>query len=287
MMQPSESPCQPLGVVPPTDRDAAVSKGDDDVVVVTGDRDHGERKTLTLLSSDDDNPSIPADLLVVAHDQQDTQVCSSPCPAKLIDCSSIWGTRAHTRTQARNQANLVRTTFSLTDGLTSSACVRSCDCACLPACLPACACISQVAVDLAKTLDKVGDEQAASPQPAFSSPEAVGATRMVPDADDDNTPAEPLEAVAAPEPQNGKTSSSASLSTLENLVYNADEVRVAVGSLDTLPALLCAQHMMCGPSRTDIQKCPHTQSASLTHPTFPPHLAYSICRDIFHARGMT
>jgi hypothetical protein len=132
MMQPSESPCQPLGVVPPTDRDAALSKGDDDVVVVTGDRDHGERKTLTLLSSDDDNTSIPADLLVVAHDQQDTQVCSSPCPAKLIDCSSIWGTRAH---KARTQANLVRTTFSLTDGLTSSACVRSCVCACLPACL--------------------------------------------------------------------------------------------------------------------------------------------------------
>jgi hypothetical protein len=162
------------------------------------------------------------------------------------------------------------------------ACVR----AFVPACLPACACISQVAADLAETLDKVGDEQAASPQRAFSSPEAVGATRMVPDAED-NTPAEPLEAVAAPEPQNGKTSSSASLSTLENLVYNADEVRVAVGSLDTLPALLCAQHMMCGPSRTDIQKCPHTQCASLTHPSFPPHLAYSICRDIFRARGMT
>jgi hypothetical protein len=133
MMQPSESPCQPLGVVLPTDRDAALSKGDDDVVVVTGDRDHGERKTLTLLSSDDDNPSIPADLLVVAHDQQDTQVCSSPCPAKLIDCSSIWGTRTHTRTQARNTTLSGPPSHSQMASLLLPACVR----AFVPACLPA------------------------------------------------------------------------------------------------------------------------------------------------------
>jgi hypothetical protein len=134
MMQPSESPCQPLGVVLPTDRDAALSKGDDDVVVVTGDRDHGERKTLTLLSSDDDNPSIPADLLVVAHDQQDTQVCSSPCPAKLIDCSSIWGTRAHTRTQKLATGQPCQDHL-LTHRWPYFFCLRAFVRLCLPACL--------------------------------------------------------------------------------------------------------------------------------------------------------